>query len=535
MASAKGESRATRRSSFVPWWNPHAKSPLRRMPGVIVITIAIADSLRFADPDLWGHITFGRAVLAQGHLMLRDPYSYSAADRLWLNHEWLSELVDALMFNALGVFGLKLIKLCLAAITIFSVALAESEAGAPALAQLSVLLASAVAIAPGMQFRPQTFTFALFSILMLILARDTYRRSGGLWIAIPMLALWANLHGGFIIGIAALGTYACASIACDWVHREGLRRGVGLGAIAIGAAVATLLTPYGIGTWIAVGHALRNPYTRIVVADWQPLFDALANSGSQSIGTLILLYDTLPVGLMVTLAIAVAISRDFEDLPILAVAAVMSGAAIIAMRNVPIAVIAIACPLARHGAIAAARLWVSASGGSASEEPRGYMMTQLLFVLVACALLLGTGFFSKRLTAHEKYPAGAVAFMQSHNLHGYILDNFLWGEYLIWHMSPGSKVFVDGRYDTVYPQNVLRAFILFHFDLSGADTILTRWSHDYIIVPPDDPANRVIARNPEWKLVYRDRDTLLYARAGSAATKIAGVPIEGVNPPTAFP
>ncbi len=505
------------------------------MPGVIVIAIAIADSLRFADPDLWGHITFGRAVLALGHLTLRDPYSYSAANHLWLNHEWLSEMIYALAFNAFGVFGLKLIKLCLAAITIVSVAASESEAGAPELAQLFVLLLTATMIAPAMQFRPQTFTFALFSILMLIFARDTFRRGGGFWIAIPILMLWANLHGGFIVGIAALGTYACASIACDWVHGDGLRRGVSLGAIAISAALATLLTPYGVGTWIAVAHALRNPYTRIVVADWQPLFYALADSVSQSTGTLTLIYDALPVGLMVTLAIAVAISRDFEDLPILAVAGVMSGAAIIAMRNVPIAVIAIASPLARHGAIAAARLRVSVRDGAVSEEPRARIITQLLFVLVACALLSGTGFFSKRLTAHEKYPAGAVAFMRSHHLHGYILDNFLWGEYLIWHMSPGSKVFIDGRYDTVYPQTVLRAFILFHFDLSGADAILTRWPHDYIIVPPDDPANRVIARNPEWKLVYRDRDTLLYARAGSIATKIAGVPIEGVNPPTAFP
>ena len=94
---------------------------------------------------------------------------------------------------------------------------------------------------------------------------------------------------------------------------------------------------------------------------------------------------------------------------------------------------------------------------------------------------------------------------------------------------------MDGRYDTVYPQNVLHAFMLFHFDRPGADAILTRWPHDYVMLPPDDLANRVIARNPQWKLIYQDCDTLLYAPAGSAATKIAGEPVEGVNPPTTFP
>ncbi|MHB8383578.1 MAG: hypothetical protein ACYDC3_14720, partial [Candidatus Binataceae bacterium] len=176
MASEKGKrSSAARRVLAGAPLSSGAVSLLRLMPGVILIAVAIADSLRFADPDLWGHITFGRAALAHGHLVLRDPYSYSAAGRPWLNHEWLSEVIDALLFDTLGVFGLKLMKLFLAAVTIVSVALAEEESGAPELAQLSILLLSAVVIAPGLQFRPQTFTFTLFAILMFLLARDTYR------------------------------------------------------------------------------------------------------------------------------------------------------------------------------------------------------------------------------------------------------------------------------------------------------------------------------------------------------------------------
>ncbi len=503
------------------------------MPGFVLIAVAIADSVRFADPDLWGHLTFGRAVLDHGHLILHDPYSYSAAGHLWLNHEWLSELIDALAFDALGVFGLKVMKLCVAAITIAFVALAESESDASEMAQLSVLVLSAMAIAPSMQFRPQVFTLALFAILMYILARDTYRRDGRLWIAVPMLALWANLHGGFIMGLAALGTYACGSAACDWMHGERIRRAAGLGAITVGAAAATLLTPYGIGTWIAVAHALHNPYTRIVVADWQPLFRSLAAAGQQSVALAI--YDALPLVLMAALAIAVAISRDIDDLPMLAISAVMGVAAILAIRNEPIAIIAIASPLARHGTIAARRLAKTWQPKQIAPTSPARLRSQIVPVLIALAILIGTGFFSNRMTAREHYPASAVAFMQSHDLHGNILDNFLWGEYLIWHMAPGSKVFMDGRYDTVYPQDVLHAFMLFHFDRPRADAILARWPHDYVMLPPEDLANRVIAHHPEWKLIYRDRDTLLYAHAGSVAAKISGEPIEGVNPPTTFP
>ena len=180
-----------------------------------------------------------------------------------------------------------------------------------------------------------------------------------------MLALWANLHGGFIMGLAALGTYACGSAACDWMHGDGIGA-LRLGAITVGAAAATLLTPYGIGTWIAVAHALHNPYTRIAVADWQPLFRSLAAARQQSIALAI--YDALPLGLMAALAIAVAISRDIDDLPMLAISAVMGVAAILAIRNEPIAIIAIASPLAHHGTIAIERLDEGGTTGTDSID-----------------------------------------------------------------------------------------------------------------------------------------------------------------------
>jgi hypothetical protein len=77
---------------------------------LVFIAIAIADSQRWADPDLWGLLRFGQAVLAQGHLMLGDPYSYSAPGHPWLNHEWLSEVLMAAAYNGFGIIGLKLWK-----------------------------------------------------------------------------------------------------------------------------------------------------------------------------------------------------------------------------------------------------------------------------------------------------------------------------------------------------------------------------------------------------------------------------------------
>ena len=72
---------------------PASMSLFRYSPGLILVCIAIADSIRLPDPDLWGHIRFGQAVLSQHHLLLHDTFSYSAAGQYFYNHEWLTDIV----------------------------------------------------------------------------------------------------------------------------------------------------------------------------------------------------------------------------------------------------------------------------------------------------------------------------------------------------------------------------------------------------------------------------------------------------------
>src|SRR5208337_429832 len=93
-------------------------SLMRYSPYLILVLVMVADTNRYADPDLWGHIRFGQAILATRHLPIRDPYSYSAAGYLWRDHEWLSEVVIAGFYGALGVVGLKLMKVALCAATV---------------------------------------------------------------------------------------------------------------------------------------------------------------------------------------------------------------------------------------------------------------------------------------------------------------------------------------------------------------------------------------------------------------------------------
>jgi hypothetical protein len=500
-----------------------ATSLLRYAPGLVALVIVIADSGQMTDTDLWGHIRFGQAVIAQHHLLLRDPYSYTAFGRRWSNHEWLTEVVMAAAYNILGVVGLKLWKLACVTATMLLLAMGLAETGAPPSVQLNIFALAAVGMLPQMEFRPQLFTFAMIAATLAILARHNYSRAAPLWLLIPMMALWANVHGGFIMGLAVIVLYAATISIDDLMSGAGLQRGSRLSAIAIAAFVATMATPYGLETWSPVLHALRNPMTRIAVTDWQPLAFALMRQWRASHTGVI--YMLCGIAMMTAFVATFALEPRGGDLPLVVIAAVMSVAAIVAVRNLPLAILACALPVARHSSLLFERRRERAQAAGAKVEPTPDRSATSPWIVLAVAVLLAiyAGLFSPRLRNDKAYPAGAVAFMRQHNLHGNILGDFGWGEYLIWHAAPASKIFIDGRYDTVYPYAIIEEYIRFYFDLSGARSVLVKYPHDLVLIPPKSQAYALMEGQTDWKLIYRDGDSALFVRKTSPAAMLSAI------------
>ncbi|HEY9158370.1 hypothetical protein [Candidatus Binatus sp.] len=505
-------------------------------PALIFIVIVVADTTRLADPDLWGHVRFGQDVLAQRHLIFYDRYSYSAPGHLWLNHEWLSEVVMAAIYNAFGTVGLKLMKFACSAATIVFLALALEDTESPARVQFAILIAASAPLATHLQFRPQIFTFALMSCLLAILSRYNYRGRAPVWLAIPMLAVWANLHGGFIMGLAALGTFTAVVFVQDLLARRGMRRAAWLCAITAASTIATLATPYGVGTWQAVIHALANPHTRTTILDWLSLPQSLLFHWRQSqvAGVAVKI---LAIAMFVALGVTFIQTPRGGDIALIAIAALMIAAAFLAVRNLPLAVIATVTPLARHTALALAARRERLGLPVAHAKERSPTINQLMVAVAAFELLILTGLFSKKMAASDPYPVGAISYMKQHHLTGNILADFQWGEYVIWHTAPASKVFIDGRYDTVYPPKVIDDYLPFTKGEVAGKEILASYPHDFVLVgPKNDPPYQLIIAQPGWKQIYRDDSCVLFARDTSAAARLAPITVSAKDTPeNSFP
>ena len=252
------------------------QSSLLRCAPLLVITLIFVGNLwQKTDPDLWGHIRFGQLMLSAGRIVSHDEYSYTALNHSWRDHEYLTEVVMAGIYDTTGVVGLKVWKLaCVAAMVLFLVQ-ALAETGASSLVQLAALGFAICASAQFTQFRPQLHTYMLFSLTLALLAKDSYRGSAPLWLMVPVMGLWSNLHGGFVIGLLTLTIYAGAvgGLALFDVNTIGHARKVGLTAMV--ATCTTLLPPNGLSTWRAVLTTVSNPMTFKIFTEWEPLSTAI--------------------------------------------------------------------------------------------------------------------------------------------------------------------------------------------------------------------------------------------------------------------
>ena len=262
--------------------------------------------------------------------------------------------------------------------------------------------------------------------------------------------------------------------------------------------------------WTGVAHSVSDPLIRQIVVDWVPLPNTLLSMCRESKPEL--LQYVAPILLFAGFIAAVAMAPDLGDAALIAVATIFIGSALYATRNVALAVIALAIPLARHASLALEP--TPAIQPTVGDEP-----PPALLAISALLIALVGGTFSNRLKTWKPVPTGAVAFMERHGLHGNILNQFEWGEYLIWHVGNDSRVFIDGRCELVYPDKLIRRYAIFFFGLEGADGVLDAFPHDFVLIGPHAKAYDVVDKDSRWQLIYRDATAALFARA---ALPVAG-------------
>jgi hypothetical protein len=213
--------------------------------GVLIFSLVIfaLDKQLLGDPDTYWHVATGKWILTERAFPRRDIFSHTALGQPWIDLEWLAQVILFESYDRFGWAGL--ILLCGFVISLTFVIMYEFLAAelrptvALGASAISFLFASDHYLA-----RPHLLTLPIIVVWTVILSRaSTEKCSPPLWL-LPLMTLWANLHGGFTLGLLLAAGFGLESTLAA-ASSERRRVALGWSAFWVGALLASCLTPYG--------------------------------------------------------------------------------------------------------------------------------------------------------------------------------------------------------------------------------------------------------------------------------------------------
>ena len=155
----------------------------------------------------------GREIVERGSIPDSVPYA-SAPSAEWENVPALGELVWYGVESALGGRGFLTLHLAAVALGLALLVRSALTSGAGDRGVAVALSLFVVGAFPALTVvRAQTLSLALFPALLLLLRSEARSPSHRVWLIVPILALWSNLHGAVLVGLAVAGAYLVLSRA----------------------------------------------------------------------------------------------------------------------------------------------------------------------------------------------------------------------------------------------------------------------------------------------------------------------------------
>jgi hypothetical protein len=111
------------------------------------------------------------------------------------------------------------------------------------------------------------------------------------------------------------------------------------------------------------------------------------------------------------------------------------------------------------------------------------------------------------------YPVGAVDYLTDQRFQGNAMVPFRLGAYVSWKLYPAVRVSLDGRYEEVYSNEVMRQIFDFYEARADWRWTLDAYLTDIVVAPQDSPVCAKM-RETAWNLVYEDKEFVLYLRPG---------------------
>src|SRR5688572_8247725 len=222
------------------------------------------------DGDFWWHLKTGQYIVDQGIIPRTDHFSFTNYGKPWVAHEWLSE---AIFYLGYSWFGYNTLIVIFALLTVLAFWLVTKSLKTHPFILAPAVMLGVWSILPTIGVRPRVFTL-LFAAGYLALLHDFTRngKAWRIWLTVPMMALWVNLHGGFLIGLVLLGLGLAGLVLDTLFQKQSIKaiwkRVQTLSLVIVACALAGLPNPQGWRIYLFPFEIFFSPVQQQSVRDW---------------------------------------------------------------------------------------------------------------------------------------------------------------------------------------------------------------------------------------------------------------------------
>ena len=477
------------------------------------------------DPDFWWHLRAGQLILAHGGLLGTDPFTYTAATHQWTMHEWLTEVLFALLQRA---GGLGVIVLLLSVVTwlgLLCLALRARLRDPGRLALGAGILLAAVAGYPIWGPRVQMVTFCFAALTLFLAERHIVKGGRAIWLLVPLYLLWSNLHSGFILGLGFLALIVIAEVAG---HRLRLpmaappARVKTIALVLLACTAVSMINPNGPAILVYAFLTQGSGAQQSLILEWHsPSFQD---------------WVVIPFGIMlISLVALVVVNRRLRA------------------RDAALVLVGVALSLqsARHIAVflaAATPIWIDQASMFLQRRARPRpqrqrvlpplrfrvtvfvtLMAGLLGVYAAIRLVPAMRVQPNTLVYAQDYPVCAARWLAQAPQPLHIFNQYGEGGYLADELSAkGDKVYIFGD-AALMGDPLLYTYAAVTSVQPGWDTTIRNAGTDVVLYDNGTPLANALEASTRWVKVYQDPFSVAFV----ASDKLGSVKLAPV--PTSYP
>ena len=470
--------------------------------------ILSGDNWLLNDGDAGYHIRAGEYILHNFSVPKYDIFSYISPPLPWVAHEWLSEVIMALVHEFSGLTGIVIFFSLLIGLTYFLLFKFSQSLNCNFVLTALIVLLATVSSSIHWFARPHIFSLVLIVVWYAILDNYQYKAKDRLYLLPFLMLLWVNLHGGFITGFILLGVYFGGNLIAFLFSTEDRRR-LAMGKcnrIAIVALVSllfSLLNPRGYSILLFPFRMVSNQFVMENVLEFRsPNFHVV-----------------LPFLYLFVLTVGVlAVSRTSLNAIELMLVLLFAYMSLYSARSIPVFAIIVTPILLRqiqsmlhnvnNRSVNVFRVR-SKNLEITDASARGHLWP-IISIVTVCVLAVNDRIVFK--FDESRMPVAAVEFLKKERLSGNMFNDDEFGDYLIYAAWPEYKVFFDGRSD-MYGETWGKQYLKVANIQPGWERTIDKNNIAWVFSSARSPLSTILLEKEGWKLIYADNVAHIYLKS----------------------